>query len=154
MENAILFGRTNGRLARFSRDRRITLVVPALIGDVTAELDVELLLVELGERGSINLLSMLLSFVDAEEDNDDDERDDGFGRLTAMLRGRMHTLVGVLPEIQGVALLLPFELMQLAMPLVFVMFVLTGVHFEAVSSLAKQGVKLSLSNEVVGNLCI
>lgn len=130
------------------------MVVPALIGDVTAELDVELLLVELGERGSINLLSMLLSFVDAEEDNDDDERDDGFGRLTAVLRGRMHTLVGVLPEIQGVALLLPFELMQLAMPLVFVMFVLTGVHFEAVSSLAKQGVKLSLSNEVVGNLCI
>lgn len=128
--------------------------MPALIGDVTAELDVELLLVELGERGSINLLSMLLSFVDAEEDNDDDERDDGFGRLTAVLRGRMHTLVGVLPEIQGVALLLPFELMQLAMPLVFVMFVLTGVHFEAVSSLAKQGVKLSLSNEVVGNLCI
>lgn len=154
VENAILFGRTSGRLARFSRDRRITLAVPAHMGDVTAELDVEPLLVELGDKGSVNLLSVvLLSFVDVVEDKDDDERED-FGRLIAVLRGRIQTLVGVVPEIHG-GLTLPFEFTLLAMSPVFVMSVLVGVlDAEVISSFAKQGVKLSLSNEVVGNLWI
>lgn len=149
----MLLGRTRGRLARFSLERSITFEELAVVGEVSAELDVELLLVELGESGSMNLLSEP-SLVDVDEE-DEEERDEDLGLLIAVLRGRTVMQVvarGVREVVQVVVMAVIGVVVPLSLILLSLLRTLQQVPL-SISSLAKQGVKLSLSNEVVGNLC-
>lgn len=149
----MLLGRTRGRLARFSLERSITFEELAVVGEVSAELDVELLLVELGESGSMNLLSEP-SLVDVDEE-DEEEREEDLGLLIAVLRGRTVMQVvarGVREVVQVVVMAVIGVVVPLSLILLSLLRTLQQVPL-SISSLAKQGVKLSLSNEVVGNLC-